>query len=95
MIALADMPWINPVTIAQVADALRSGAPIAAPAWQGQRGHPVGFSQAFGAELAALTGDGGAKSLIQVYRERVRLVDCADPGVLRDIDAPEDLHNSK
>ncbi len=91
LIALADMPWIEPATIRKVADALRSGAAIAAPCWQGRRGHPVGFSQILGPELAALSGDEGAKTVIQTHLDQLQLVDCADAGVLRDIDKPEDL----
>jgi len=91
LITLADMPWIEPATICKVADTLRSGAAIAAPCWQGQRGHPVGFSQILGPELAALSGDEGAKTVIQAHLDQLRLVDCADAGVLRDIDKPEDL----
>lgn len=91
LIALADMPWIKPATIGKVADALRSGAFIAAPCWQGRRGHPVGFSRNLGPELAVLGGDQGAKTVIQAYLDQLRLIDCADAGVLRDIDKPEDL----
>ncbi|MGZ8173399.1 MULTISPECIES: nucleotidyltransferase family protein [Methylobacter] len=91
LITLADMPWIEPATIRKVADALRSGAVMAAPCWQGRRGHPVGFSQILGPELAALSGDEGAKTVIQAHLEQLRLVDCDDAGVLRDIDKPEDL----
>jgi len=92
VVALADMPWIAPATIIKVADSLRSGALIAAPLWQGQRGHPVGFSGVLGGELAALHGDTGAKALIQSHQEQLHLVDCNDPGVLWDIDRPDDLH---
>jgi molybdenum cofactor cytidylyltransferase len=91
LIALADMPWIAPATIRKVANTLRLGATIAAPTWQGQRGHPVGFSNVLGPELAVLSGDEGAKAVIQAYFEQLQLIDCDDPGVLRDIDKPEDL----
>ncbi|MGZ8158982.1 MAG: nucleotidyltransferase family protein [Methylobacter sp.] len=91
LIALADMPWVSPATIIKIADALRLGALIAAPCWQGQRGHPVGFSRVLGEELIALTGDAGAKSVIQAHLEQLRIIDCDDSGVLRDIDKPEDL----
>lgn len=91
LIALADMPWIAPTTIRQIAAALRSGAVIAAPSWQGQRGHPVGFAGSLQAELANLSGDAGAKAVVQAHRQRLRLVECNDPGVIRDIDTPADL----
>ena len=91
LIALADMPWIMPMTIRKVADALRLGARIALPCWQGRRGHPVGFSHALGPELFALSGDVGAKAVIQSNIELIHIIDCDDPGVLQDIDRPEDL----
>src|SRR3954453_6392868 len=53
VIALADMPWIAPATIRAVAQAIASGADIAAPFYRGKRGHPVGFSPKRYAELAA------------------------------------------
>lgn len=91
LVALADMPWIGPATIRTVADALRAGAMIAAPVWQGQRGHPVGFSGVLREELAVLSGDAGAKAVIQAHFDRLVLVVTDDSGVLRDIDRPEDL----
>ncbi|MEY3289001.1 MAG: hypothetical protein RLZZ419_1243 [Pseudomonadota bacterium] len=92
LIGLADMPWIDPATITQVANALRLGAVLAAPCWQERRGHPVGFSKILGPELTTLTGDEGAKALIQTYLEQLQLIDCKDSGILRDIDKPEDLN---
>ncbi len=91
VIALADMPWIKTATIKQVSNALRTKTAIVAPCWQGQRGHPVGFSKIFGSELAQLQGDSGAKSLLQTHSQQLKLIDCNDPGVLQDIDHPIDL----
>lgn len=92
VIALADMPWIKPTTIEKIAGELRAGTQIAAPCWQGQRGHPVGFSEVFGPELVQLQGDAGAKSLLETHRQKLKLIDCDDPGVLLDIDHPADLN---
>jgi molybdenum cofactor cytidylyltransferase len=91
LVALADMPWIKPATIQAVAQAMRCGADLAAPCWQGRRGHPVGFAARHRAALSALDGDAGAKSVIDAHAERLRLIDVDDPGVVRDIDRPEDL----
>lgn len=95
LIALADMPWIQPATIGKVADAIRKGTAIAAPVWHGQKGHPVGFSRIFREELMALAGDSGAKSLLLKYSAQIHYLDCNDPGVLRDIDVPSDLTEQK
>lgn len=92
LIALADMPFIQPSTIAAVAQALRDGAAIAAPVYDGRRGHPVGFSREYFVELAALSGDVGAKDIVQRDRARVMLLPADDPGIHRDIDTLGDLN---
>ena len=89
IVALADMPYIKPATIKALLDALRDGADIAAPVFNGQRGNPVAFSKVHGAHLKALSGDAGARRLLHDYP--VRLVEVDDPGVQLDIDLPEDL----
>ena len=91
VIALADMPFIQPQTIAAVAAALVNGAVIAAPAYRQQRGHPVGFAASLGAELERLRGDEGARSVLQRHRQQIQVLEVGDAGVLTDIDTPHDL----
>jgi len=91
LVALADMPWILPSTIARVASAVASGAPVAAPFHRGTRGHPVGFSSACHAALAALRSDEGAKSVLEAHRDGLVRIDVDDAGTLRDVDTRADL----
>lgn len=91
VVALADMPWIEPATIAKLVDALRAGANIAAPALLGQRGHPVGFSRRHHAALTVLTGDVGARAIILRNAADLTIVDVDDPGIFGDVDRPADL----
>jgi molybdenum cofactor cytidylyltransferase len=91
LVALADMPFIKPSTMVAIADALRDGAAISAPVYQGQRGHPVGFTTRFAAQLMALSGDEGARAIVREHAAEVRQIECDDPGVLADIDRPADL----
>ncbi|MGE8618273.1 MAG: nucleotidyltransferase family protein, partial [Achromobacter spanius] len=88
LIALADMPWLRADTCLQVAAATRRHR-IVAPTWQGRRGHPVAFARDLWPELASLSGDVGARSLLM--RHPVHELALDDPGVLADVDAPEDL----
>ncbi|HEY9269831.1 nucleotidyltransferase family protein, partial [Achromobacter sp.] len=88
LVALADMPWIRRTSLEGVLDALRH-APMAAPSYQGQRGHPVGFRAELLPQLAALSGDEGARRVLKQPGLQLVLVD--DPGVLRDVDTPADL----
>lgn len=91
VVALADMPRIQPATIQCIADVVSSGALIAAPAFHGERGHPVGFSAALRDELLACLGDEGARAVVKRHYAEIRLVASDDPGVIFDIDRKEDV----
>jgi molybdenum cofactor cytidylyltransferase len=91
VIALADMPFIRPDSIRSVAAAIAGGAPVAAPDYRGERGHPVGFGGAYRAALERLTGDAGARAILKADAGVVARVAVDDPGVVRDIDVPADL----
>jgi molybdenum cofactor cytidylyltransferase len=91
LVALADMPFIRSSSIAAVRDALAGGAQLAAPYFRGRRGHPVGISAKFRAELESLQGDEGARKILAAGASNLVKVPVGDPGVLRDIDTPGDL----
>ena len=91
LVALADMPFVRPTSIAAVRDALTAGAPLAAPYFRARRGHPVGISRVFLQELLALRGDEGARRLLADNEKKIVKIPVGDPGVIRDIDTPDDL----
>ncbi len=91
VVALADMPFIDPATIRGVVERLEAGAGIVAPMFRGERGHPVGFARRYGDALAALGGDAGARDLLRAEASALEVFDCDDPGVVRDVDTPADL----
>jgi len=91
LVALGDMPFVRPSTIAAVRDALAAGALLAAPYWHARRGHPVGFAGSLRAELEALTGDEGARRVLAAHEAQLVKVPVGDPGTIRDIDKPSDL----
>ncbi|HEY2863515.1 MAG TPA: nucleotidyltransferase family protein [Casimicrobiaceae bacterium] len=91
IIALADMPWLSSPTVERIANALRGGAVLAAPMHRGTRGHPVAIGARYFAELATLSGDEGARALLAAHTSEIELIAVDDPGVLRDVDTPEDL----
>jgi molybdenum cofactor cytidylyltransferase len=91
LVALADMPFIRPDTIRRVAERLVEGEAIVAPFFGGVRGHPVGIAGSLRGRLESLRGDEGARSLLRENSDRVARLDVDDPGVLRDIDTPDDL----
>jgi molybdenum cofactor cytidylyltransferase len=90
-VALGDMPDVAPGVYTTLAAALgEGGATIVAPTHRGRRGHPVLFAAEHFAALGALTGDEGARGVVRGHRERVRAVEVDHPGVLLDVDTPED-----
>ncbi len=91
VVALADMPRVSASTVRSVVEALEGGATIAAPTYRGERGHPVGFAGVLHHELLALSGDSGARAVLERHRDEIVSIEVDDPGVLLDIDARADL----
>lgn len=91
LVALADMPFIRPSSVAAVRDELLKRSSLVAPYFRARRGHPVGISSQYRDELARLKGDEGAKRLLANHESEIVKVPVGDPAVLRDIDTPSDL----
>ncbi len=95
LIALADMPFVATSDIERIVGALRTGAAIAVPMCGERRGHPVGFSRHFFAELTALNGDAGARGLLATHAERIVAVGVEDLRGWHDIDTRADLAEAR
>lgn len=83
-----DMPLVQPDSLLAVASALEQ-YPVVYAQHNGRRGHPVGFAAELFSELILLNGDEGARRIVARYPAFGQEV--ADPGVLLDVDTPEDL----
>jgi len=85
---LGDMPHLHAETvnalIAGLAEAEDGGAAL--PVYEGKRGNPVLWSRRHFTEIMALTGDTGAKPLLDHLDNEIVEVPVDDPGVLVDID---------
>ena len=88
LIALGDMPFVLPETIDAVARRLDDDA-IVVPLYAGQYGHPVGFGRHHGLALAGLSGERGARRVLQSHPLQELEVD--DAGILWDVDEPQRL----
>lgn len=88
---LGDMPLVGPDVAPALALALAGRDGIVAPIHGGKRGHPVLFGGDWIPALRALDGDTGAQGLIRQAGDRFITVPVDDPGVLFDVDRPEDL----
>jgi molybdenum cofactor cytidylyltransferase len=93
VIGLADMPWIRPDTIAAIAAEGPRGGQAVAPAFAGKPGFPRALPASLFPELMTLTGDRGAAAVMDW--KQARWLEVGDPGILRDIDTPEDIEGKE
>jgi molybdenum cofactor cytidylyltransferase len=63
----------------------------AAPVFERRRGNPVLIGRPLFRELLRLTGDEGARRVLQGLGDRLALVEAPDDGVLFDVDEPGQL----
>jgi molybdenum cofactor cytidylyltransferase len=90
LIALGDQPRLPEGVIPALVQAREeTGRAIAVPVYRGIQGTPVLFAGEVFGELAALSGDTGARAVVQARPERVARVEVDAPMPL-DVDTPED-----
>lgn len=91
VICLGDMPLVTKTTITQLIRAFdpAEGRALCFARSRGQRGNPVVVGRRFFGELSSLSGDVGARVLLDRYPHLVAAVDVDDDGILVDIDDPE------
>ena len=88
-IFLGDMPRVPQAILAPMAELIAEGHAAAAPTFAGRRGNPAVFARALFPDLVALSGDQGARAILD--RVAPPLVEAPDDGVLFDVDVREDL----
>ena len=82
------MPCVTSAVIRQLGAAHATGWNVA-PVYQGQRGHPVLLDHAFWRAMLDLPGGSRPRDVIQGAREKLRLVEVDEKGVVLDVDTRE------
>jgi len=92
LLLLADLPEITAEDLRTVLQAAAAAPQLIhrGTAADGTPGHPVLFPPWARAELAALQGDEGARSLLRRHADRVRAVPLPGRHATTDLDTPED-----
>jgi molybdenum cofactor cytidylyltransferase len=93
VILLADMPRVTAKTIDRLIGTFEKASPpprAVVPHYQGRRGNPVLLARAIFREAIALTGDHGARSLLE---DTAGILTCTidDDGIEIDVDTSADL----
>jgi molybdenum cofactor cytidylyltransferase len=94
IVFLGDMPFVQAETVESILaeyEYRKASSPIVLPIKDGVYGHPVLFPNHYFDEIQQLTGDQGARSIVRAHSKNVFTVAVLDPGVIRDIDTPQDL----
>jgi molybdenum cofactor cytidylyltransferase len=91
LILPADMPDITPDDLRQMIAAARQSPDsiLRATGADGTQGHPVIFPEDLLPAFATLTGDEGARAILQAHTSRLRLMALPDQHALTDLDTPE------
>jgi molybdenum cofactor cytidylyltransferase len=92
LILPGDLPMIQPKSLQMVANGLLLQK-VVVPHYRQQQGHPVAFRHECFDALSSLSGDVGAKAVVQKYRSSNEVFDLVldDAGLVTDIDTVEDL----
>lgn len=93
LVLLGDMPRIEATHLDAMIAAFASeaGTAIVVPVHQGRRGNPVLWPADLFAEMLALDGDVGARSLMARHAERLREIDLGTDAIFMDVDTPAAL----
>ncbi|MBM7334408.1 MAG: NTP transferase domain-containing protein [Alcanivorax sp.] len=91
---LGDMPWVATETVDRLL-AEAAGDRIVRPTLDHRPGFPVLFGRHLWPALAANEQPDGARALVARHRRALVEIPVTDPGVLRDVDRPDDLNPDK
>jgi CTP:molybdopterin cytidylyltransferase MocA len=93
MVLLGDMPGVSTALIDRLIAAFEPMAKraICVAVAGGRRGHPVLWPRAFFGKIAALTGDKGARDLLEAHAGQTTEIEADDDAPLTDIDTQEAL----
>lgn len=88
-----DNPIVNRDTLEMLQNAFFSTEfGIVYPIYQGMRGHPPLISNHYVKKVLDWNKPGGMRALLEQYEHDVIEVEVVDPGILLDMDTPEDYH---
>ena len=93
IICLGDMPRVDAHVIDKLIAAFDplEGRAICVPTFNGKQGNPILLARRFFGEMQEITGDRGARHLIDGYHELTCEVEMTEDGVLVDVDTPQML----
>lgn len=95
IIALGDQPALTVADIDFLIDAYlnRGGGEVVVPTYAGERGNPIIISERCRADILAGTRNLGCRKFIEKNPELVCKIEMPNPGVVIDLDTPQEYEN--
>lgn len=91
LVALGDQPSVPVEAVRAVVEAYKaSRARLVIPSYQMRRGHPWLVDRALWTDLLAMTPEQTMRDFLYGHEEEIQYVIVDSPGVLKDMDTPED-----
>jgi molybdenum cofactor cytidylyltransferase len=92
--ALGDQPHIRADVFDLLIDSFHASAKgIILPTFRGKRGHPLLVDMKFREEILGLDDFAGLRGLLEAHPHEILEVPMDDPGILKDIDSPEEYQS--
>jgi len=90
----ADMPFVSSSTVTEVVLASIRRQRVVIPVHEGRRGHPISIPATFRKALLMAPAESTLKQALSAAGAEPVQLPIGDPGILRDVDTPADLHGS-
>src|SRR5206468_4302660 len=92
LIVLGDQPFVQSATINTLIERRNgSQAKILIPTYGGARGNPVLLDRSLSEDVQSITGDQGCRAIFGHHTRGILEVPVDDPGILVDLDTPEQI----
>jgi molybdenum cofactor cytidylyltransferase len=96
LIALGDQPQVQERSVRLVVEEYRrSGASLVIPSFQMRRGHPWLVARPYWDEIQRMRSPESPRDFLNRHTNDIRYVEIDDPGILKDLDMPEDYLKSR
>ena len=96
LICLGDQPQVTERTVRSLCEAyLKNKSMLVVPSYEKQRGHPWLVARPLWEELLELKSPHTPRDFLKKHARKIHYVNVSTPGILEDIDTPEDYAKHK
>jgi len=96
LIGLGDQPQVQERSVRLVVEEqTKSGAALIVPSFQMRRGHPWLVARPYWDQILRMSPPETPRDFLNRHASEIRYVEINDPGILKDLDTPEDYLKSR